>query len=119
MGVHIIAEFLGVEKRKMEKTKVVKSILKKAIKNSKLKVISSCFHQFKPFGVSGIYLLRESHLSIHTWPEFEYLALDIFTCGSEKEAKNAFEILKKEFKPKKVKMKILKREYEKFRKRID
>ena len=44
-------------------------------------LIDVSFHKFSPFGISGMVVIAESHLSIHTWPEYGYAALDIFTCG--------------------------------------
>ncbi len=107
MGIHIIVEFLGVEPEKISLVKNVKKILDNIVKKSKLNVISYSFHQFKPFGVSGFYLLRESHLSIHTWPEYSYFTADIYSCGDEKNAMKAFELLLKEFSPKVMKKRII------------
>lgn len=45
-----------------------------------LTVLSKSFKQFEPYGVTGVFLLSESHLSIHTWPEYGYAALDLFSC---------------------------------------
>ncbi|MEM3383620.1 MAG: adenosylmethionine decarboxylase [Nitrososphaerales archaeon] len=109
MGIHIIAELLGVDPEKISRVEIVRNIFDRVIYESNLKVISSNFYQFEPYGVSAVYLLRESHLSVHTWPEHGYIALDIFTCGSNKLAYKAFELLVKEFKPKIIKKKILKR----------
>lgn len=108
-GIHLIVEFLGVEARKIAKVAPLKRILDTVISESGLKVVSSSFHQFKPHGVSAVYLLKESHLSIHTWPELGYVALDIFTCGDEKCAFKAYELLVREFRPKKIKKKVIKR----------
>ncbi len=44
-------------------------------------VIGEIFHQFSPQGVTGVVAIAESHLCIHTWPEYGYAAVDIFTCG--------------------------------------
>ena len=47
------------------------------------RIISSQFHRFSPLGVSGVVLIAESHLTIHTWPERGYAAVDVFTCFSQ------------------------------------
>jgi S-adenosylmethionine decarboxylase len=44
-------------------------------------VVNQAFHRFSPHGVSGVVVIAESHLCIHTWPEYGYAAVDIFTCG--------------------------------------
>ena len=52
---------------------------------------------FSPFGVSGVVIIAESHLSVHTWPELGYAAVDLFTCGNKCDPKVAYEFLKKKF----------------------
>lgn len=56
-------------------------------------VVGESFHRFSPQGVTGILAIAESHISIHTWPEFEYAAADIFACGSSFRPREAAEIL--------------------------
>lgn len=109
MAIHIITEFYGVNERKISRVEVVKEILDRVISKSGLHAISSNFYQFEPYGVSIVYLLRESHLSLHSWPEHHLLCIDIFTCGEDIHALKAFDLLVKEFKPKKVKKKIIRR----------
>lgn len=59
----------------------VKDAMVSAAKEAAATVIEISFHEFSPFGISGMVVIAESHLSIHTWPEYGYAALDIFTCG--------------------------------------
>jgi len=116
MGIHVIAEFLGVNPEKISRVEKTREILDRVIAKSGLHAISSSFHQFEPYGVSAVYLLSESHLSIHTWPEYEYVAIDIFTCGEDGPALKAFELLVEEFQPKEIEKKIIRRDlYEKNR----
>lgn len=110
MSIHIIAEFLGVEASRISQVEPLRAVLERVVSKSGLKPIHSAFHQFEPHGVTGFYLLRESHLSIHTWPEHEYAAIDIFCCGSEKMALKALDLLIKWLKPKKVKKLLLRRD---------
>ncbi len=56
-------------------------------------VIGKIFHQFSPQGVTGVVAIAESHLCIHTWPEFEYAAVDIFTCGENFDPTEASKIV--------------------------
>jgi S-adenosylmethionine decarboxylase len=60
---------------------VVKDILVGAARACGATIVDVAFHEFNPFGVSGVVVIAESHLSIHTWPEYRYAAVDIFTCG--------------------------------------
>jgi S-adenosylmethionine decarboxylase len=110
MGIHLIVDLLGVDPERISRVKPVKEILERAVERSRLNKIASNFHQFEPHGVSAVYLLRESHLSVHTWPEYGYVALDIFACGDEESALRACEILLEEFKPEIVEKKILRRD---------
>jgi S-adenosylmethionine decarboxylase len=64
----------------LSKDGVEKALLKGA-KDSGATVISSSFHQFEPQGVSGVVIIAESHFTVHAWPEHDYAAVDIFTCG--------------------------------------
>ena len=52
-----------------------------AAKEAKATIVDTSFHKFSPFGISGVVVIAESHLSIHTWPEYAFAAIDIFTCG--------------------------------------
>jgi S-adenosylmethionine decarboxylase len=111
LGIHIIADFLGVDPRKIARVEDLRVILDRVVSKSGLHVVSSIFHQFEPYGVSAAYILSESHLSVHTWPECGYVALDIFTCGSDESALKAFDLLIDELKPTTVEKKVLRREF--------
>jgi len=67
----------------------IEGIVRRAIGTTHLTVLHSFFHQFDPSGVTGIVVLEESHVSIHTWPEEQYAAVDLFTCGDPNEARLA------------------------------
>ena len=60
-------------------------------------VINSTFHHFSPYGVSGVVVIQESHLAIHTWPEYGYAAVDLFTCGDSVDPWISFDHLKEAF----------------------
>ncbi|MBI5332468.1 MAG: adenosylmethionine decarboxylase [Candidatus Aenigmarchaeota archaeon] len=106
---HIIAEFRGCDEKLLDKSDVVKEILEDAVKKSELTKIRSHFHQFSPFGVTGFILLKESHISVHTWPEFNYAAIDVFGCGDRKKVLHAYNLLAEHFKPSEIKKKEIKR----------
>ena len=55
--------------------------MKEAAIVSNATIVTSCFHKFNPWGVSGAVIIQESHLTIHTWPEYGYASVDLFTCG--------------------------------------
>lgn len=60
-------------------------------------VIQKNFHMFNPFGVSGVIIIAESHLAIHTWPEYGYAAVDLFTCGESCDPQVAYDYLREAF----------------------
>src|SRR3972149_7516628 len=68
-------------------------LLVDAAKRAGATVVEKAFHQFNPHGVSGVVIIAESHLFIHTWPEHGYAAVDIFTCGDTVRADKAAEWL--------------------------
>jgi S-adenosylmethionine decarboxylase len=59
----------------------VQEAMVSAAKQAEATIVDVSFHEFNPFGISGMVVIAESHLSIHTWPEYGYAAVDIFTCG--------------------------------------
>ncbi|MBC7081022.1 MAG: S-adenosylmethionine decarboxylase [Thermoplasmatales archaeon] len=109
LGRHIIAEFYGVDKKLISEESVLKEIVEKVIEESKIEKIGILTKQFNPHGVTCIVLISESHISIHTWPEYELVNLDIFTCGDKKKSEIAFELFIKYLKPKNFRHYILDR----------
>ncbi|MFQ5658251.1 MAG: adenosylmethionine decarboxylase [Candidatus Methylomirabilales bacterium] len=81
LGRHLLVELYGCNPELLKKIDAVREILVQAAKACKATVVDVAFHEFSPFGVSGVVVIAESHLSIHTWPEYRYAAVDIFTCG--------------------------------------
>jgi S-adenosylmethionine decarboxylase len=60
----------------------IRDVFVSAAKKAKATIVKEVFHRFSPYGVSGVVVIAESHLSIHTWPEYRYAAIDVFTCNS-------------------------------------
>ena len=107
IGTHLIADFWYGEN--IEDPKELEEILLGAVKISNHTLLKIAIHKFEPYGITGIVLLAESHIAIHNWPELSYTAIDIYTCGDKSNADKALEFLKKELKPRKVKLKKMKR----------
>ncbi|MCD6434468.1 MAG: adenosylmethionine decarboxylase [Candidatus Diapherotrites archaeon] len=108
-GFHIIAELHGCPTAKLERAETVKKILLSAAKYANFVVVGNTFHQFKPRGATGIVLLASSHISAHTWPEHNYVALDVYSCDGREKAKKATEFCIKAFKAKKFEVREIKR----------
>jgi len=80
----------------LDKDRVETSLLK-AAKESGATIISSSFHEFKPQGISGVVVIAESHFTVHAWPEYDYAAVDIFTCGDNIDLEIAINSMKDSF----------------------
>ncbi len=81
VGHHYIVEGSGCDPDVIRRVEQVEQIMVRAAEVADVQVWAISFHRFQPTGVSGVVVISESHLSVHTWPEFGYVALDIFTCG--------------------------------------
>ena len=81
LGTHLLAELRACDKAKLDDLPLIRSALLAAAQEVGATVLGESFHKFFPQGVTGILAIAESHLCIHTWPEWGYAAVDIFTCG--------------------------------------
>lgn len=81
LGTQLLVELKACNTKVLNDLKRIEEILISAAKEAKATIVESHFHKFSPFGISGVVVIAESHLSIHTWPEYGYAAVDIFTCG--------------------------------------
>ncbi len=81
LGRHLIAEFYDCDMNVIDDVEAVRSILLATAEAVRATVVGEAFHRFAPQGVSGTLVIAESHMSLHTWPEQAYVAVDIFTCG--------------------------------------
>ncbi len=93
LGLHLLLELKECNPQLLDDLDHVRDALYGAAEGVGAHVIGESFHQFSPQGVTGILSIAESHISIHTWPEFNYAAADIFTCGSSFQPKAAAEVL--------------------------
>jgi len=97
LGNHILVEFMRCDPNIMNDVSAIERDMVEAARKAGATVINSTFHHFSPYGVSGVVVIEESHLAIHTWPEYGYAAVDLFTCG-EMDAWISFDYLKECFK---------------------
>ncbi len=97
LGRHILVEYHGCNPDKLNDVVLIEKSMVNAAKAAEATVINSTFHHFSPFGVSGVVVIQESHLAIHTWPEYGYAAVDIFTCGDTVDPWISHNFLKDEF----------------------
>ncbi len=78
---HLLLELYRCDFEKLNDESFLRCTLNRAAKLAKANVLNLISNKFEPYGVTAIALLAESHISIHTWPESNYSAVDIFTCG--------------------------------------
>jgi len=106
-GLHLLAEFW--RGKQIEDPKKIETILVEAAKKANASPLEVSVHKFDPQGITGFVVLKESHISIHTWPEEHYIAVDVFTCGDKSLPHAAIEHLEKEFAPQKIEIQETKR----------
>jgi S-adenosylmethionine decarboxylase len=109
LGNHLIIELYECHSEIINDAKSVEEKLVEAVKISGANMVQSVIHKFNPHGISGVVVIEESHFSVHTWPEYGYCALDIFTCGDEIDCYSALQYLKKEFQAKNLSVTEMKR----------
>ncbi len=106
LGLHILADLYGVDPHLIDRVEDIKDLLETAVRTAGLTKISSHYFQFQPHGATGVILLAESHISIHTWPEHGLATVDVFTCGDPEKAHRAMEYIIEYLKPERVEQKV-------------
>ncbi|MEZ5360025.1 MAG: adenosylmethionine decarboxylase [Candidatus Zixiibacteriota bacterium] len=81
LGRHILAEFTDCDRDILNDYDAIRSLLTEAARQSGATIVDTLFHEYNPHGLSGVIVIAESHISIHTWPEYGYASVDFFTCG--------------------------------------
>lgn len=105
LGKHLLVELNECNRKKIDDLEFTQKTLIRSAEISGATIVKTFFHKFAPQGISGIIVISESHFSIHTWPEYGYCALDIFTCGKNIDSQKALDFLKKEFESQDLKIK--------------
>jgi S-adenosylmethionine decarboxylase len=96
LGRHVIIELWGCGEI-INDAALVEQAMRQAVQAANATLLDIFVHEFSPQGVTGVAVLAESHLSIHTWPEYGYAAADVFTCGSTTRPEAAAEVLREAF----------------------
>jgi len=102
LGRHVLAEVYGCSFDILNNQDLVEKIMVNAALEAGAEVRECVFHKFSPQGISGVVVISESHLAIHTWPELGYAAVDVFTCGERVNPWDALNYITREFKAEKV-----------------
>ena len=110
IGRHCILELYQCDNAKLNDEAFIRTTITTSAKIAGATLINLVTHSFKPQGVTGLALLAESHISIHTWPEIGYAAIDVFTCGDHTMPEKACKSLFKDFLAKNFSFKNITRE---------
>lgn len=99
VGNHCILELYDCPRELLNDALLIQKVLQEAAKTAQATLLHLTLHQFHPQGITALALLAESHISIHTWPEIGYAAIDVFTCGQRTKPEKACQYLVKIFRP--------------------
>ncbi len=108
MGTHLVVDAWQAPAELLNDPDRIRRALLEAIAAGEATLIDICVHQFSPHGVTATVTLAESHIAIHTWPEYGYFAADLFFCGKGKPAL-AMEVLGNALQAKEMTMKEIQR----------
>ena len=100
VGRHLILEMWGC--RNLNSTEIVERALRDVVREADLTLLDINVYPFTPIGVTGIAVVTESHVMIHTWPEYGYAAVDVFTCGDQANPEAALPLLREHFAPERI-----------------
>ncbi len=95
LSKHLLVDLHGCPADLLNDVAALETVMVEAAQRAGATVINSMFHHFSPFGVSGVVVIQESHLTIHTWPEQGFAAIDLFTCGTQTRPRRALTHLKR------------------------
>jgi S-adenosylmethionine decarboxylase proenzyme len=94
LGIHILVDLYECPAELLNDLEYIEESMKKAAHAAGATIVDANFHRFSPHGITGVLTIQESHLAIHTWPEYGFAAVDLFTCGQSIDPWRAYEVLK-------------------------
>lgn len=81
LGYQLTIDFYNCNEEVINSVSTITKILEKGAKMMHLSIVDTVIHEFSPIGISGVVVIKESHIAVHTWPEYGYVSLDFFTCN--------------------------------------
>lgn len=102
LGYQTTVDFYECDAEVINTVESITLILEKAAEIMKLSVVNTTIHEFSPIGISGVIVIKESHIAIHTWPEHNYVALDFFTCNKSFDLERGITWVQQQFKAKRL-----------------
>jgi spermidine synthase len=113
-GIHFLIEFFGCNKKQLNSVEFWREVMGTGCGKFNIPVLKEYFYKFNPEGITGFFLLASSHLSVHTWPEYNYAACDVFSCSPQNATKKLVDFLIQHVSYDKVSIKKIKRGYKFF-----
>lgn len=95
LGRHLLVELSDCDRALLNDQERLETAMCEAVRLSGATIVETVFHRYNPQGISGVVVIAESHMSLHTWPEYGYAAVDFFTCGDTVDPYKAHEHLKR------------------------
>jgi S-adenosylmethionine decarboxylase len=109
LGRHLLVEFYNCDPNMLDNTAGIEAHMNEAARACGATIVQSVFHRFSPWGVSGVVVISESHLAIHTWPEHGYASVDLYTCGDTVDPMVACEYLRKALNARSIEFQAIRR----------
>ncbi len=106
---HTLLEYYECDPARLKRSREVKKLLCQSVQAGGGKIVKAVFHNFSPYGVSGVVVITESHVTIHTWPEHAYAAVDIFSCSDKLDHQTIRDRLKAALRSRRLKAKTFPR----------
>ncbi len=97
LGHHFLIEMYECDAQLLNEVAAIEAQMLNVAEYCQMTIIQHYFHRFTPHGISGFIVIAESHLAIHTWPEYQYAAVDLFTCGRTDLLEDCLEKLRENF----------------------
>jgi S-adenosylmethionine decarboxylase proenzyme len=102
IGTHLVLELWGCSN--LNSASIVEQALRDVVDAIGVTLLDLRVYPFSPIGITGVAIVAESHIMIHTWPEHHYAAIDVFTCGEERDLTAAVEAVREHFTPERVQL---------------
>lgn len=102
VGKHILVDLHACNPELLKRVDYISDAMMTAAKRSEATIVGKCFKQFEPWGVSGVIVIAESHITIHTWPEYGLASVDYFSCSDEPKIELAIDYLKQALESKRM-----------------
>ena len=109
LGMHVLYELYDCPAAPLDNRERMREVLYDAVRSVKMTPLEDASHRYKPQGVSVVILVAESHIAIHTWPEYGYAAVDFFSCRTDIDPQRVRSVLEHALNPGRVEMQVIQR----------